>query len=164
MLHETPAEETTMTDQTADGARTPQLFAEVVRADALYYTTMFAEKPFEPALLLFCANGAYRILSPGEDHPGSYVAEGPLDAERVRVNFISWPSEDWNRNVAFHVLDFDRTSGRFTQQLRLPGDREPKHQAGRHTEVTTLGHWNAATTWESAAPRLASVFAALAAG
>ena len=140
------------------------LFGDVVRAEALHYTELFAEKPFVPALLLYCSNGAYRILSPGEDHPGSYVAEGPLCAERVRVNFISWPSEDWNRNVAFHVLDFDRTTGGFTQRLRLPGDPEPKHQAGRHTEVTDLGAWDADTTWETAEPLLHETFEALARG
>lgn len=123
----------------------------IVRAQALSYVELFAEKPFREAVLLYFSNGAYKIVSPGEDHYGSYVAEGPLDGPTVRVHFISWPSTDWGENVVYHSLLFDRLSGAFSQHLIRPGDPFPKLQTGYARLLDDATPFTTATTWAEAA-------------
>lgn len=116
---------------------------------ALRYTAMYAPKPFAEALLVYRDNGTYTILSPGEDHHGCYVsATDPAEGMR-HVAFMSWPSADWDRNVASHTLTFEASSGAFTQELRLPGDPIPRAQHGyavaiEHPErIDTTAGWDA---------------------
>jgi hypothetical protein len=111
---------------------------------ALRYTAMYAPKPFAEALLVYRDNGTYTILSPGEDHHGCYVSATDPDVEPRHVAFMSWPSEDWGRNVASHTLTFEPSSGAFTQELRLPGDPIPRAQHGyalpvEHAELIDTG-------------------------
>lgn len=101
-----------------------------IYAQALYYTAMFSQKPFREALLVYRHGGTYTILSPGEDHHGCWVsATAPLDPPR-HVAFMSWPSADWNHDIAAHTLTFAPDTGAFTQELRLPGEAVPRAQHG----------------------------------
>lgn len=101
-----------------------------IYAHALYYTAMFSAKPFREALLVYRQGGTYTILSPGEDHHGCWVsATAPLDPPR-HVSFMSWPSADWNHDIAAHTLTFAPDTGAFTQELRLPGEPVPRAQHG----------------------------------
>lgn len=104
--------------------------AEPVYVQALRYTELFEEKPFAEAVLIYMRNGSYKILSPGEDHYGSYVSARDVAAGPEEVAFMSWPATDWADNVAWHTLTFDKESGAFRQVLRLPGDVVAKQQAG----------------------------------
>ncbi|MDZ7930829.1 MAG: hypothetical protein U5N21_12580 [Rhodococcus sp. (in: high G+C Gram-positive bacteria)] len=101
-----------------------------VYVQALRYTALFDQKPFAEALLIYTDNGAYKIMSPGEDHYGSYVSYTDVADGPQHVIFLSWPSEDWGRNVASHTLTFNPDSAAFTQVLVLPGNPVPRSQYG----------------------------------
>lgn len=94
----------------------------------LSYTTLNPDKPFVEATLTFHDNGSYRIVSAGEDHFGSWVS---LDERRVV--FLSWPSPDWDDDVAMHTLAFG-DDGRFTQELVRQGG-VVSHQDGTWSEM-----------------------------
>ena len=88
---------------------------QTARVLELSYTTLNPDKPFVEATLTFHDNGSYRIVSAGEDHFGSWVS---LDARTVV--FLSWPSPDWDDDVAMHTLAF-ADDGTFTQELVRQG-------------------------------------------
>lgn len=136
--------------------------AEPVHVQALRYTELFAGKPFAEALLVYRANGSYTILSEGEDHHGSFVAPTDVRNGPEEVDFISWPSSDWDDNVARHTLSFDATTHRFRQELRQPADPEPKYQAG-YFEAVAVDDLGDDRDWRTLRERLASSFDRLAA-
>jgi len=147
-----------MTESPSGAVSVP--LAAPVHAQALRYTRLFDGKPFAEAVLVYRANGSYTILSPGEDHHGSYVATTDVRSGPVEVDFISWPSADWDDDVARHTLRFDRQDGSFRQELRLPGTSEPLHQAGifRAVDVADLV---GAHGWAAVRERYAPTFAEL---
>ncbi|WP_412872515.1 hypothetical protein [Curtobacterium flaccumfaciens] len=132
-----------------------------IAAHALRYTAMYAPKPFAEALLVYRDNGTYTILSPGEDHHGCYVsATDPAEGMR-HVAFMSWPSADWDRNVASHTLTFEAASGAFTQELRLPGDPVPRAQHGYAVAVERPERIDTGAGWEALREAHAEVFTTL---
>ncbi|MDY0891484.1 hypothetical protein SOM11_13835 [Frigoribacterium sp. CFBP9039] len=129
-----------------------------VFVQALRYTAMYGAKPFPEALLIYLDNGAYKILSPGEEHYGSYVSATDPAAPPRHVAFVSWPSEDWGRNVASHTLTFDQDTGAFVQSLVLPGDAVPRAQHGyaHSVDIPLTGLMEA--TWHELRAACAPVF------
>ncbi|MFJ4225692.1 hypothetical protein [Microbacterium sp. NPDC089695] len=146
----------------ADDASEPTL-GRPVHAQALYYTEMFAEKPYPEALLIYADNGSYKILSPGEDHYGSYVADVEAGAAPTLARFISWPSPDWGSNVAHHELLFNQSSGAFSQQLTLPGAPLPLLQYGYFATIPSPEGIDLQGTWDELRETYAEIFDALAA-
>lgn len=135
--------------------------ADAIYAQALRYTRMFDGKPFAEAILIYLRNGAYRIVSPGEDHYGSYLAISDVASGPGSVTFISWPASDWDDNVAWHSLLFGRDDRRFTQELHLPGDPDRKHQEGFAAAVD-LRELGCDAPWHELRDRYDSTFAELA--
>ena len=121
-----------------------------VFAQAFRYTAMYGPKPFPEALLIYLDNGAYKILSPGEEHYGSYVSATPLgDGMPPRhVSFLSWPSDDWDRNVASHTLTFNVDTGAYIQTIVLPGDPVPHAQAGYSLSIDDPTRIDMGASWE----------------
>ncbi|MCJ1715935.1 hypothetical protein [Curtobacterium sp. VKM Ac-2922] len=121
-----------------------------IAAQALRYTAMYSAKPFAEALLVYRDNGTYTILSPGEDHHGCYVSATTLDADAPprHVAFMSWPSSDWDANVAAHTLTFAPDTGAFTQELRLPGQPVPRAQHGFAAPVDLSGGIDTGAGWD----------------
>jgi hypothetical protein len=111
----------------------------------LFYTQMNPDKPFPDAVLMLLDNGSYRIVSDGEDHWGSYLADR-ASAPRT-VLFVSWPSTDWDGDVAQHVLDF-AADGSFAQHLTLPGGRTSE-QAGTWSERPDPQAYGTHTPWSA---------------
>lgn len=132
-----------------------------VLAQALRYTAMYGRKPFPEALLVYLDNGAYKILSLGEEHFGSYVSATDLSTEPRHVAFLSWPSADWGRNVASHTLTFEKDTGAFVQSLVLPGDPVPRAQHGYAAVVDTPSAELMDASWEELRAACAPVFDAL---
>lgn len=114
----------------------------------LFYTRMNPDRPFPDAVLMLLDNGSYRIVSDGEDHWGSYLADrtGPPRT----VVFVSWPSKDWDNDVAQHVLDFE-ADGSFAQHLTLPGGRTSE-QAGSWSERPDPAAYGTHTPWSVLRP------------
>lgn len=130
-----------------------------VHAQALSYTAMYRAKPFREALLVYREGGTYTILSPGEDHHGCWVsATTPLDPPR-HVSFMSWPSADWDRDVAAHTLVFAPDTGAFTQELRLPGESVPRAQRGFAVPVADPGAIDTTEGWAVLRERHREAFA-----
>ncbi|KQR24724.1 hypothetical protein ASF79_01075 [Agreia sp. Leaf335] len=131
-----------------------------VFAQAFRYTAMYGPKPFPEALLIYLDNGAYKILSPGEEHYGSYVSATPLgDGMPPRhVSFLSWPSDDWDRNVASHTLTFNVDTGAYIQTLVLPGDPVPHAQAGYALPIDDPMLFDMGASWERVRVSYAEVF------
>lgn len=129
-----------------------------VFAQALYYTEMFDEKPFAEALLVYLDNGSYKILSPGEDHYGSYVSNTLLPETPREVRFLSWPSTDWQNNVAAHTLVFNPDSGAFSQHLLLPGASAPLLQYGYSADLPDPGSFDLNADWNQLRERYAGIF------
>lgn len=105
-------------------------FGKPTHIQRLYYKKMYDKKPFRDAILFYYDNGLYKIISPGEDHYGSYVVEGSFDDPRYTVHYIAFPSTDWNNTSAYHVLEFDNAAGRFTQRAIVPIDGKIPQQHG----------------------------------
>lgn len=107
-------------------------FGAPTRMQRLYYRTMYDKKPFADAVIFYYDNGLYKIISPGEEHYGSYVIDGDFDAPRYTIHYIALPSTDWNNTSAYHVLDFDTNngSGRFLQRAIVPIDGTLPQQHG----------------------------------
>jgi len=120
-----------------------------VLVHALRYTAMFGEKPFDEALLVYLDNGSYKILSPGEEHYGSYVSAAETGVAPRHVAFLSWPSDDWHRNVASHTLTFSEDTGAFIQSLVLPGDAVPRAQHGFAEVVADPERVDMTASWEA---------------
>jgi quercetin dioxygenase-like cupin family protein len=131
-----------------------------VFAQAFRYTAMYGPKPFPEALLIYLDNGSYKILSPGEEHYGSYVSATVLaaDAPPRHVSFLSWPSDDWDRNVASHTLTFNVDTGAYIQTLVLPGDPVPHAQAGYALSIDDPTQLDMTASWEQARVTYAAVF------
>jgi len=129
-----------------------------VYAHVLRYTAMFEEKPFPEALLIYFDNGSYKIVSPGEDHYGSYVSATPMSEPQRQVSFISWPSDDWGRNVASHTLTFNPATGAFIQALILPGEPVARAQYGFALPVPEPRNIDPALTWADATDRYRDLF------
>lgn len=131
-----------------------------VFAQAFRYTAMYGPKPFPEALLIYLDNGAYKILSPGEEHYGSYVSATPLgDGMPPRhVSFLSWPSDDWDRNVASHTLTFNVDTGAYIQTLVLPGDPVPHAQAGYALPIDDPMLFDMGASWERVRVSYAEAF------
>ena len=134
---------------------------EPIYAQALYYTAMFSQKPFREALLVYRRGGTYTILSPGEDHHGCWVsATAPLDPPR-HVAFMSWPSADWDHDIAAHTLTFAPDTGAFTQELRLPGEAVPRAQHGFAVVVPSPESIDPSIGWEALREQHEASFRAL---
>ncbi|SMG17904.1 hypothetical protein SAMN06296010_0828 [Agreia pratensis] len=131
-----------------------------VFAQAFRYTAMYGPKPFPEALLIYLDNGSYKILSPGEEHYGSYVSATQLgtDLPPRHVSFLSWPSDDWDRNVASHTLTFNVDTGAYIQTLVLPGDPVPHAQAGYALPIDDPTQLDMTASWEQARVTYAAVF------
>lgn len=114
---------------------------------ALRYTAMYGPKPFDEALLALLDNGTYKILSPGEDHHGCHVSATDPSGPLRHVAFMSWPSVDWDSNVAAHTLTFDGDTGAFIQELRLPGDPVPRAQHGFAVAVPDPARFDLEARW-----------------
>lgn len=123
----------------------PVPIGEPVQVLDLFYTRMNPDRPFPDAVLLLLDNGSYRIVSDGEDHWGSYLTDR-RSAPRT-VLFVSWPSKDWEGDVAQHVLDF-AADGSFAQQLTLPGGRTSE-QAGTWSERPDPAAYATRTPWSA---------------
>jgi quercetin dioxygenase-like cupin family protein len=133
-----------------------------VLVHALRYTAMFGEKPFDEALLVYLDNGSYKILSPGEEHYGSYVSAAETGVVPRHVAFLSWPSDDWHRNVASHTLTFSDDTGAFIQSLVLPGDAVPRAQHGFAEVVADPERVDMTASWEQLRVTHAAAFEKLA--
>lgn len=133
-----------------------------VYAQALRYTEMFDEKPFAEALLIYLDNGSYKIISPGEDHYGSYVSDASQGADPREVQFLSWPSSDWSNNVAAHTLVFNPQTGAFSQHLRRPGTTIPLLQYGYSAAIHNPGGIDITENWKVVREKYAEIFNALA--
>jgi len=129
-----------------------------VLVHALHYTAMFGPKPFDEALLVYLDNGSYKILSPGEEHYGSYVSAAEMGVAPRHVAFLSWPSDDWDRNVASHTLTFSEDTGAFIQSLVLPGDAVPRAQHGFAEVVADPERVDMTASWEALRVTYAEVF------
>ncbi|MBY4127073.1 hypothetical protein HQO83_01560 [Rhodococcus fascians] len=129
-----------------------------VFVQALRYTALFDQKPFAEALLIYTDNGAYKIMSPGEDHYGSYVSYTDVVANPQHVIFLSWPSEDWGRNVASHTLTFNPDSAAFTQVLVLPGNPVPRSQYGYALPTPDPQRVDMTASWDQVRDTYASTF------
>jgi hypothetical protein len=129
-----------------------------VHAHVLRYTAMFDEKPFPEALLIYFDNGSYKIVSPGEDHYGSYISATLMSEPQRQVSFISWPSDDWGRNVASHTLTFNPATGAFIQALILPGEPVARAQYGFALPVPEPRDIDPALTWADATERYRDLF------
>ena len=129
-------------------------------AQALRYTAMYGPRPFAEALLVYLDNGSYKILSPGEEHYGSYVSATVLGAGAPprHVSFLSWPSDDWDRNVASHTLTFNVDTGAYIQTLVLPGDPVPHAQAGYALPVDDPTRIDMDASWEQVRETCAELF------
>jgi len=145
-------------DHPSSGRRTEVPLGAPVYVQALRYTAMYGAKPFPEALLVYLDNGAYKILSPGEEHFGSYVSATDPAAAPRHVAFVSWPSEDWGRNVASHTLTFDPDTGAFVQSLVLPGDPVPRAQHGYAAGVDEPVEALMDRSWDDLRTACASVF------
>lgn len=132
-----------------------------IAAQALRYTAMYVAKPFAEALLVYRDNGTYTILSPGEDHHGCYVSVADPAQSLRHVAFMSWPSADWDRNVASHTLTFEPETGAFTQELRLPGQPIPRAQHGFAVQVERPGEIETSAGWDTARTLYGAAFAAV---
>jgi hypothetical protein len=139
---------------------------KAVFAQAFRYTAMYGPKPFPEALLIYLDNGSYKILSPGEEHYGSYVSATELTATMPprHVSFLSWPSDDWDRNVASHTLTFNTDTGAYIQTLVLPGDTVPHAQAGYALPIDAPQQIDMRASWEQVRVTYAEVFERLIAG
>ena len=129
-----------------------------IHAHVLRYTAMFEEKPFPEALLIYFDNGSYKIVSPGEDHYGSYISATLMSEPQRQVSFISWPSDDWGRNVASHTLTFNPATGAFIQALILPGEPVARAQYGFALPVPEPRNIDPALTWADATDRYRDLF------
>ncbi|MBC7489988.1 MAG: hypothetical protein H7240_08550 [Glaciimonas sp.] len=67
-------------------------------------------------------NSLYKIISPGEEHYGSYVIEGGFSDPKYTVQYIAFPSVDWNNASAYYILEFDNTTSQFIQLAIVPID------------------------------------------
>ncbi|OZE30512.1 hypothetical protein CH256_14260 [Rhodococcus sp. 05-2254-6] len=128
---------------------------------ALRYTALFDRKPFSEALLIYTDNGAYKIVSPGEDHYGSYVSYTDVAEGPQHVIFLSWPSEDWDRNVASHTLTFNPDSAAFTQVLVLPGNPVPRSQYGYALPIPDPHSVDMTASWDRVRETYAETFTQL---
>ena len=156
------------TEQNASWARAPRAatssiavpLGKPIFAQAFRYTAMYGPKPFPEALLIYLDNGSYKILSPGEEHYGSYVSATALGAGAPprHVSFLSWPSDDWDRNVASHTLTFNVDTGAYIQTLVLPGDPVPHAQAGYALPIDDPARIDMNASWEQVRVTYAELF------
>ncbi|PPI56477.1 hypothetical protein [Rathayibacter toxicus] len=130
----------------------------VAYAQALRYTAMFGPKPFPEALLIYFDNGSYKILSLGEEHYGSYVSASDVTAAPHHVAFLSWPSDDWDRNVASHTLTFEAQTQAFIQALVLPAHPIPRAQHGYFAPIEKPELIDLTASWEQLRETYAAVF------
>ena len=168
------AAEQNATEQNTSVARAPQAATSLIAvplgnpifAQAFRYTAMYGPKPFPEALLIYLDNGSYKILSPGEEHYGSYVSATALGAGAPprHVSFLSWPSDDWDRNVASHTLTFNVDTGAYIQTLVLPGDPVPHAQAGYALPIDDPARIDMTASWEQVRVTYAELFERLLAG
>ncbi|CCQ13977.1 putative uncharacterized protein [Rhodococcus sp. AW25M09] len=131
---------------------------KTVFVQALRYTALFDQKPFAEALLIYTDNGAYKIMSPGENHYGSYVSYTDVADSPQHVIFLSWPSEDWDRNVASHTLTFNPDSAAFTQVLVLPGNPVPRSQYGYALPTADPESLDMTASWDQVRDTYAATF------
>jgi quercetin dioxygenase-like cupin family protein len=150
------------TPSATPAAALPVPLGRPVLVHALRYTAMYGPKPFDEALLVYLDNGAYKILSPGEEHHGSYVSAAATGVAPRHVAFLSWPSDDWDRNVASHTLTFSDDTGAFIQSLVLPGDAVPRAQHGYAEVVADPERVDMTASWEELRVTHAAAFARLA--
>jgi len=155
-----PASVATPTATPAAGHHVP--LGAPVLVHALRYTAMYGEKPFDEALLVYLDNGSYKILSPGEEHYGSYVSASEPGVAPRHVAFLSWPSDDWHRNVASHTLTFSDDTGAFIQSLVLPGDAVPRAQHGFAEVVADPERVDMTASWDALRVTHAAAFERLA--
>jgi quercetin dioxygenase-like cupin family protein len=150
------------TPSAVPAAALPVPLGRPVLVHALRYTAMYGEKPFDEALLVYLDNGSYKILSPGEEHHGSYVSSAQAGVAPRHVAFLSWPSDDWHRNVASHTLTFSEDTGAFIQSLVLPGDAVPRAQHGFAEVVPDPERVDMTASWERLRVTHAAAFERLA--
>ena len=72
--------------------------------------------------------------------------------------FLSWPSEDWGRNVASHTLTFNPDSAAFTQVLVLPGNPVPRSQYGYALPTPDPQSVDMAASWDRVRETYAETF------
>jgi hypothetical protein len=154
--------ESTPPDGRVDSGHVAVPLGRPIHAQALHYTELFDEKPFAEALLIYLDNGSYKILSPGEDHYGSYLSSTGYDEPPREVSFLSWPSSDWGGDVALHTLVFDPESGAFSQALRLPGQPVPRVQYGYAASLADPTSIDMTVGWDVLRSRYGHVFSTLA--
>ncbi|RDI42772.1 hypothetical protein DFR68_12435 [Nocardia mexicana] len=128
----------------------PVTFGRPTRLARLRYEILYEPKPYPDAVLLYYDNGLYAILSPGENHYGTYVLNGDFDEPTYSAHFISLPSADWNGKSVYHLLQFDTAAGTFTQQLTNPDDRDVPRQTGTFTLHDNVVADPTRLTWEGA--------------
>ncbi|WP_203217997.1 hypothetical protein [Nocardia terpenica] len=109
------------------------MFGKPTKMQRFRYSVLYDKKPFPDAVMLYYDNGMYAILSEGEHHYGTYVAQGDFGDPRYTVSFISLPSSDWEGISVLHTLEFDSAAGTFTQQLINPRDPNVPKQSGTFT-------------------------------
>ena len=113
-------------------------FGKPTRMQRLYYRKMYDKMPYADALIFYYDNGLYKIISPGEEHYGSYVIDSDFDARRYTIHYIALPSADWNNTSAYHVLEFDHSAGQghFLQRAIVPVDGKLPQQHGDYRMAT----------------------------
>jgi hypothetical protein len=138
----------------AEGSTTPARneltvqFGKPTYVQRLYYRRMYEKKPFREAVLFYYDNGLYKIISPGEDHYGTYVVQGRFEDKKYKVHFISLPSPDWGNTTAHHFLEFDRGTHRFKQQALTQADQRIPPQHGDFSQAVNTQerpldiHWD----------------------
>lgn len=122
----------------------------------LHYRKMYEKKPYPDAILLYYANGLYKILSPGEEHYGSYVVEGDVKGESYTVHYVSLPSADWSGASAYHVLRFDNRERGFIQNAVVPVDGRLPQQHGEFVSAANDVADPRALDWEKAQHMIAA--------
>ena len=133
-------------------AATPSIvvaFGKPTYMHRLQYLKMYAEKPFEEAVLYYYDNGLYKIISPGENHYGAYVVEGAFTDNEYRISYISFPSVDWGGNVARHDLVFNKNTQTFEQKALAQVDQNIPLQHGRFNQEKNLIENPVAQTWDA---------------
>ncbi|MGV8874083.1 MAG: hypothetical protein ACOH2Q_16235, partial [Rhodococcus sp. (in: high G+C Gram-positive bacteria)] len=93
-----------------------------------------------------------------EDHYGSYVSYTDVAEGPQHVIFLSWPSEDWGRNVASHTLTFNPDSAAFTQVLVLPGNPVPRSQYGYALSTPDPASVDMQASWDQVRDTYAAIF------
>jgi len=94
-------------------------FGKPTYIQTLYYLKMYDKKPYHDAILFYYSNGMYKIISPGEEHYGTYVVKGSFKDKKYSVYYMALPSSDWGNKTAYLHLQYNNVNKTFTQQTLL---------------------------------------------